>query len=119
LLPAQDDPFDSLPATVWRNARGNGLVMIHHPTPALLSSRTQIARDNEPGDRLVVEGQVFAPDGRTPAPGVTVYAYNTERQGYYGTNRKEYPPRIYGWMTTSPAGRFELLTVRPGNAYPL
>lgn len=88
-----------------------------HATPALLSSRTQIARDDEPGDRLVVNGQVFAPDGRTPAPGVTVYAYNTDRQGYYGENRKEYPPRIYGWMKTGPAGRFELLTVRPGN-YP-
>src|SRR5580658_5943982 len=85
LLPAQDDPFDSLPAAVWRNARSNGLVMIHQVTihdlaPALLSSRTQIARDDEPGDRLVVEGQVFAPDGHTPAPGVTVYAYNTDRQ---------------------------------------
>jgi hypothetical protein len=74
LLPAQDDPFESLPATVWRNARSNGLVMIHHPTPTLLSARTQIARDDEPGDRLIVEGQIFAPDGRTPAPGVTVYA---------------------------------------------
>jgi protocatechuate 3,4-dioxygenase beta subunit len=122
LLPAQDDQFDSLPAAVWRNARSNGLVMIHQVTihdlaPALLSSRTQIAPDDEPGDRLVVEGQVFAPDGHTPAPGVTVYAYNTDRQGYYGENRKEYPPRIYGWMKTGPAGRFELYTIRPGN-YP-
>jgi protocatechuate 3,4-dioxygenase, beta subunit len=117
LLPAQDDPFDSLPAAVWQNARRNGLVMIHQPAPALLSSRTQIARDDEPGDRVIVEGRVFAPDGRTPAAGVTVYAYNTDTQGYYGENHKEYPPRIYGWMKTDPAGRFELRTVRPGN-YP-
>ena len=39
-------------------------------------------------------------------------------QGYYGENRREYPPRIYGWMKTGPAGRFELLTY-PANLCPL
>jgi protocatechuate 3,4-dioxygenase, beta subunit len=117
LLPAQDDPFSSLPATVWQNARHNGLVMIHRPSPALLFSRAQIAQADEPGDPLIVQGQVFAPDGRTPAPGVTVYAYNTDAQGYYGENHKDYPPRIYGWMKTDIAGRFQLRTIRPGN-YP-
>jgi len=117
LLPAEDDPFDSLPATVRQNARRNGLVMIHRPTPATLSSRTKIARADEPGDPLIVEGQVFDPDGRTPVSGVTVYAYNTDAKGYYGENHTDYPPRIYGWMKTDTAGRFELRTIRPGN-YP-
>lgn len=117
LLSAQDDPFDALPATVWRNARQNGLVMIHRPTPTALSSQIRITRADEPGEKLLVEGRVFAPDGRTPAPGVTVYAYNTDMQGYYGENRREYPPRIYGWMKTDSVGHFELLTIRPGR-YP-
>jgi protocatechuate 3,4-dioxygenase beta subunit len=82
-----------------------------------VSWRTQIARNDEPGDPLVVDGQVFAPDGRTPAPGVIVYAYNTDAQGYYGENHAEYPPRIYGWMKTDDSGRFELRTIRPGS-YP-
>lgn len=110
-------PFDSLPASVWKNARQNGLVMIHRETPAELFSHAQIAAPGEPGEPLVVAGQVFAPDGRTPAADVTVYAYNTDAQGYYGKNRAEYPPRIYGWMKTDAAGRFELHTIHPGR-YP-
>jgi protocatechuate 3,4-dioxygenase beta subunit len=114
---AAEEPFDALPASVWRNARTNGLVMIRHPAPTNLSWRTQIAADSEPGEPLIVGGQVFTPDGRTPAAGVTVYAYNTDVEGYYGENHKEYPPRIYGWMKTDADGRVELRTIRPG-CYP-
>jgi protocatechuate 3,4-dioxygenase beta subunit len=87
--------------------------MIHRPTPSWLSWQAQIAGSEEPGDRLTVAGRVFSPDGRTPAPGVTVYAYNTDAQGYYGENHKEYP-KLYGWMKTDGDGRFELRTIRPG-----
>ena len=110
-------PFDSLPASVWKNARQNGLVMIHPETPSELLSHARITTAGEPGKPLLVAGQVFAPDGRTPAAGVTVYAYNTDAEGYYGANRAEYPPRIYGWMKTGAAGRFELRTIYPGR-YP-
>jgi protocatechuate 3,4-dioxygenase beta subunit len=112
-----EEPFDSLPASLWKNARMNGLVMIHRPAPSRLSWQTQIAQKGEPGEPLMVAGRVLAPDGRTPAGGVTVYAYNTDAEGYYGENRAEYPPRIYGWMKTDAAGRFELRTIRPG-CYP-
>lgn len=113
----QNDPFTGLSPNALEHARTNGLVMIHRPTPPNLSWTTQITKDEEPGERLVVEGQVFRPDGRTPAPGVIVYAYNTDAQGYYGENHTEYPPRIYGWMQTDASGRFELHTIRPGR-YP-
>jgi protocatechuate 3,4-dioxygenase beta subunit len=114
---AADGPFDSLPPGAWKNARRNGLVMIHPNPPANPSRSTQIAADTEPGERLIVSGQVFAPDGQTPAAGVTVYAYNTDAEGYYGINHAEYPPRRYGWMKTDGPGRFELRTIHPGS-YP-
>jgi protocatechuate 3,4-dioxygenase beta subunit len=112
-----EEPFDSLPQSVWQNARRNGLVMIHRPAPNHMSSRVQITLSNEPGEPLVVAGQVFAPDGRTPVPGMTVYAYNTDMHGYYGENHTEYPPRLFGWMKTDASGRFKLRTIRPGS-YP-
>ncbi len=108
-----EEPFDSLPPAVPRNARRNGLVMIHHPAPASLASRARIVSTAEPGEPLEVAGQVFAPNGSTPVPGLTVYAYNTDAQGYYGENRTAYPPRLYGWMKTDAAGRFELPTIHP------
>lgn len=113
----QPDPFDSLPASVWKNSRTNGLIMIHSPAPAQISSRAQIAGKDEPGRRLVVHGRVFAPDARTPLEGITAYAYNTDAAGYYGSDHKEYPPRLYGWMRTDAEGRFELHTIFPGH-YP-
>jgi protocatechuate 3,4-dioxygenase beta subunit len=114
---AAEEPFDTLPESVLRNARRNGLIMIHRPAPSHLSWRTKIVTDREPGEPLIVAGQVIAPDGLAPAPDVTVYAYNTDAEGYYGENHKEYPPRIYGWMKTDTSGRFELRTIRPGR-YP-
>jgi hypothetical protein len=114
---AAEEPFDFLPPGVWQRARMNGLIMIHRPAPARLSGRTQLVGDREPGEPLIVTGQVFAPDGRTPAPGVTVYAYNTNAEGYYGENRAEYPPRLFGWMQSGPTGNFEFRTIRPGR-YP-
>ncbi len=90
--------------------------MIHRTAPAVLSNRTEIVNRDERGKRLIIEGQVFTPDG-TPAEGITVYAYNTDAEGYYGENHKEYPPRLYGWMKTDAQGRFELHTILPGS-YP-
>jgi protocatechuate 3,4-dioxygenase beta subunit len=112
-----DEPFDSLPPGVWKNARKNGLIMIHRPAPGEITPQAQIVKNPEPGDPLIVSGSVMAPDGQTPAGGVTVYAYNTGADGYYGENRTEYPPRIYGWMKTDAEGRFELRTIHPG-CYP-
>jgi protocatechuate 3,4-dioxygenase beta subunit len=114
---AADGPFGSLPAGAWKNARQNGLVMIWPNPPANPSRSTQITPDAEPGERLIVAGQVFTPDGRTPVSGVMVYAYNTDAEGYYGTAHAEYPPRLYGWMRADAAGRFELRTIRSGS-YP-
>ena len=75
-----------------------------------------LVKAGEPGPKLRVRGTVYRPDGVTPAAGVIVYAYQTDATGHYA----RFPartPRIRGWVRTDPSGRFELLTIRPGN-YP-
>jgi protocatechuate 3,4-dioxygenase beta subunit len=76
----------------------------------------KLAGPNEPGEPLHVTGRVLAPDGVTPAAGVTFYAYHTDARGHYS----RWPgstPRLRGWMKTGPDGRYEYKTIRPG-AYP-
>jgi protocatechuate 3,4-dioxygenase beta subunit len=71
-----------------------------------------IAGPDEPGAQLRVRGRVVQPDGRTPAAGVTVYAYQTDASGVYAREAGA-PPRLRGFMTTDAQGRFEYSTVRP------
>jgi protocatechuate 3,4-dioxygenase beta subunit len=112
-----EEPFDSLPASVWKNARNNGLVMIHRPAPSELSWQTQIVKNGEPGEPLIVAGRVSAPDGPTPAEGVTVYAYNTDAEGYL--RRKPHGVSAADlWLDEDECrGGFELRTIHPG-CYP-
>jgi protocatechuate 3,4-dioxygenase beta subunit len=63
----------------------------------------------------VVHGQVLSPDGKTPAAGIVVFAYQTDRDGiYFSEERPGSPWRLQGWARTDEKGRFELRTIRPG-----
>lgn len=75
-----------------------------------------LVKAGEPGPRLRVRGTVYRPDGVTVAAGVIVYAYQTDAKGHYARLPAR-TPRIRGWVRTDADGRFELLTIRPGN-YP-
>jgi protocatechuate 3,4-dioxygenase beta subunit len=87
------------------------------PPPANVSSVGTIADASEPGTRLIFSGQVFAPDGVTPAPGVFVYAYQTDATGQYHNDPQTRVARLHGWAKTDAQGRFEFRTIHPG-AYP-
>lgn len=80
------------------------------------SSTATLVGASEPGEPLIVSGQVFRPDGVTPAEGVTLYVYQTDATGYYAP-RGVRAPRIRGWMKTGAEGRYQYRTIRPG-AYP-
>jgi protocatechuate 3,4-dioxygenase beta subunit len=85
--------------------------------PQNFSSRADIAGPDEPGERLVISGRVFAPDGETPVAEITVYAYHTDATGHYTKSGSIRPPRVQGWAKTDAEGRFEFHTIRPA-AYP-
>jgi protocatechuate 3,4-dioxygenase beta subunit len=85
--------------------------------PANLSSTARIAPTSEPGDPLVVRGQLLNVDG-SPAGNAVVFAYHTDRGGLY--DRRENGPhswRLRGWVRTDKDGRFTFETIRPGS-YP-
>lgn len=86
--------------------------------PAALTSDARIAPANEPGDPLVINGRVFQTDGRTPAAGVTVFAYQTDRTGLYDVpSAGPHSWRLKGWAITDGQGRFTFRTIRPAS-YP-
>lgn len=86
--------------------------------PARLGSVSRIAPESEPGTPLVIQGRVYLADGRTPASGITVFAYHTDRTGVYDARANgPHSWRLKGWAITDATGRFEFRTIRPG-AYP-
>jgi protocatechuate 3,4-dioxygenase, beta subunit len=85
------------------------------PTPEPLGhigSKSAIAASGEAGEPLLLSGQLFAPDGKTPAPNVTIYAYQTDATGEYH-NGPDRVARLHGWARTDRQGRFEFTTIRP------
>lgn len=72
----------------------------------------------EKGQSLVIHGQAFKRDGKTPAPGIIIYYWHTDNNGYYSpvagmdpqTKRHGY---IRGWIKTDESGRYTLYTIRP------
>lgn len=90
--------------------------------PAELGPTLRIAGPEEPGERLVITGTVYEPDGETPAEGVLLYAYHTNAEGVYpkrgdetGNGRRH--GYLRGWLRTGEDGRYRIETIRPG-AYP-
>ncbi len=75
-----------------------------------------VAPKDEPGERLVVTGKVFAEDGK-PLAGVSVYVYHTDVKGSYSETNDNRNPRLKGYMRTDAQGRYEYSTIKPGR-YP-
>ena len=85
--------------------------------PGKLSWKTMVTPENEPGEPLVITGKVFQPDGKTPAEGMVLWVYQTDRTGYYNEKDDASHPRLKGWMKIGADGKYEFRTIRPG-AYP-
>lgn len=90
--------------------------------PADLSSVARIAPEDEPGEPMRIEGTVYDGEGN-PAPGVIVYAYQTNAEGVYPPNEAFEGKAAYrhgllrGWAITDDEGRYRFDTIRPAS-YP-
>ena len=99
-----------------------GCEAVFQGRPKTLSFMSRIAPPDEPGSPLRIEGVVRHPNGR-PAPGIIVYAYQTDAQGIYppplepqGRASKRHG-KLRGWVKTDAGGRYRFETIRPGS-YP-
>lgn len=81
-------------------------------------ARITMAPRDEPGERMVVTGRVVGADGRTPLRDVSIYVYQTDRDGIYSKPVNDSrTPRLRGYMRTDAEGRYEFSTIKPGS-YP-
>lgn len=76
----------------------------------------------ENGKKILITGKVFKADGKTVAPGVILYLYQTNASGIYPTRGNEtgWAKRhgyLRGWLKTNKAGEYSFFASRPG-AYP-
>lgn len=70
------------------------------------------------GQKLVVSGTVYKRDGKTPAPDVILYYWQTGNDGYYTPKegmdeRAKRHGHIRGWVKTDTAGQYAIYTIRP------
>ena len=72
----------------------------------------------EKGQKLLVTGKVYKIDGKTPAPNVIIYYWQTDNKGYYspknGMDEKaKRHGHIRGWVKTDENGNYSIYTIRP------
>lgn len=109
---AQRDLLESIRRNAIRDPNCNWCGAIDFP--ADVQWQTRLADLSEKGDPLVISGTVFLPDGKTPAPGVLIYAYHTDTEGLYGRAGDESGHgRFRGWMLTDERGGYRFRTIKP------
>jgi protocatechuate 3,4-dioxygenase beta subunit len=111
---AQKSENDIL-SLIKKNARSTGAEgMGAVDAPANVSWKTILSTDSDKGEKMLVSGTVFQPDGKTPAPNVLIYIYHTDIEGFYGRKSGEHKHGRYrGWMLTDEKGRYAFQTIKP------
>jgi protocatechuate 3,4-dioxygenase beta subunit len=78
--------------TAWLNPTAQAPTIAGKDAP----SKITIAANQEPGERLIVAGRVFRPDGVTPLADASLYVYHTDMKGYYQSRPRYHEPADSG-----------------------
>jgi catechol 1,2-dioxygenase len=75
--------------------------------------RPMLAGPQEKGERIRIQGSVFAADCTTPLAGALLDIWHADADGNYHDAKEQY--RLRGQILTDARGRYEFETIRPGN----
>ena len=86
--------------------------------PENVTWKTVIPPEGELGEKLIISGTIYLPDGKTPSKDVVVYVHHTNNKGIYPKRGGEkgngqYHGYLRGWMKTDSNGKYEFETIRP------
>ena len=100
----------------------DGCAIMYEGMPYLINETDTSDGWNEAGQKLIVTGTVFKSDGKTLAPGIILYYWQTDNTGRYTpksgmTEKASRHGHLRGWVKTDNQGKYSIYTIRPA-AYP-
>lgn len=100
----------------------DGCEIMYEGMPGFINETDTSDGWNEAGQKLIVSGTVFQLDGKTPAPGIILYYWQTDNSGRYSpkpgmTEKARRHGHLRGWVKTDNQGKYSIYTIRPA-AYP-
>ena len=116
-------PVLLVPGALLSQSRPNlfqceGCEAIHEHGFEDLGWSTVLPPAGEAGERMVLTGRVYRPDGATPASDVVIYIHHTNASGVYprrgderGWGRRH--GYLRGWAKSNAQGEFRFETIRP------
>lgn len=96
----------------------DGCELMYIGIPKNISSIDTSSGWNEKGQKLIIIGTTFQLDGKTPAPNVVIYYWQTDNNGYYSPKaemdeKAKKHGHIRGWVKTDANGKYTIKTIRP------
>lgn len=85
--------------------------------PVNVNWRTKLSNDSDKGEKILISGTIYKPDGKATAPNTLIYLYHTDVYGIYGRDGEHRHGRYRGWMLTDAQGRYEFESILPAS-YP-
>lgn len=114
----QHQPADSTVRKVLVGGRCEDCNLMYEGMPSNLNATDTSGGWTENGQKLLVTGTVYQKDGKTPAPNIILYYWQTDDNGYYSPKEgmDEQAKRhghIRGWVKTDEQGQYAIYTIRP------
>ncbi len=96
----------------------DGCELMYIGMPKNISSIDTSSGWKEKGQKLIITGTTFQLDGKTPAPDVVIYYWQTDNNGYYSPKaemdeKAKKHGHIRGWVKTDANGKYTIKTIRP------